>query len=54
MLTRSEQVRHARAELEAIAAALRLDELAKLVALGRRLLEHTETPGEQVLRLEAP
>jgi hypothetical protein len=38
--TPSEDARHARAELDAIVAALRLDELAQLVALGRRLLEH--------------
>jgi hypothetical protein len=42
MLTSSEQARHARAELEAIAAALRVHELALLVALGRRLLEQNE------------
>jgi hypothetical protein len=40
MLTPSETARLARAELETIASALRVDELAKLVALGRRLLEH--------------
>lgn len=39
LLTPSDHARYARAELEAIAAALRADELAQLVALGRRLLE---------------
>jgi len=39
MLTTSEHARHARAELDAIAAALRLSELAQLVVLGRRLLD---------------
>jgi hypothetical protein len=41
MLTRSDHARHARAELEAIVAALRVDELAQLVALGRRLLDES-------------
>ena len=39
MLTTSEHARRARAELDAIAAALRLNELEQLVVLGRRLLE---------------
>jgi hypothetical protein len=43
-MTPSERARHARAELEAIVAALRVDELAQLVALGRRLLEHELDP----------
>jgi hypothetical protein len=43
-MTQSETARHARAELETIAAGLRLHELARLVALGRRLLEQRETP----------
>ena len=43
-MTQSETARHARAELETIAAGLRLHELARLVALGRRLLEQGETP----------
>lgn len=38
-LTPSECARHARAELETIIAALRVHELAQLVALGRHLLE---------------
>lgn len=42
MLTPSEQARLTRAELEAIVAALRIHELAQLVALGRRLLERGE------------
>jgi hypothetical protein len=42
--TPSETARHARAELEAIAAALRVPELARLVELGRRLLEQTNEP----------
>ncbi len=42
MLTPSEHARLARAELEAIVAALRFDELAQLVALGRRLLERDD------------
>jgi hypothetical protein len=49
MLTPSEHARHARAELDAIVAALRVHELAQLVALGRRLLGETEdcvTPRE--------
>jgi hypothetical protein len=39
MLTPSERARHARAELEAIAAALPVHELVRLVALGRTLIE---------------
>ncbi len=42
MLTPSEHARLARAELEAIVAALRFDEIAQLVALGRRLLERDD------------
>lgn len=42
MLTPSDHARHARAELEAIAAALRVHELAQLVALARRLAEHSD------------
>jgi hypothetical protein len=38
-ITASERARHARAELEAIVAALRLHELAELVAHGREILE---------------
>jgi hypothetical protein len=40
MLTPSENARLARAELDAIVSALRLHELAQLVALGRRLLDN--------------
>ncbi len=43
-MTPSETAHHARAELETFAAGLRLHELARLVALGRRLLEQRETP----------
>ena len=42
MTTPSETARHARAELETIAAGLRVHELTQLVALGRRLLEQRE------------
>ena len=48
-MTPSETARHARAELETIAAGLRLHELARLVALGRRLLEQGETPAREWL-----
>ncbi|MCC7542605.1 MAG: hypothetical protein IT379_40695 [Deltaproteobacteria bacterium] len=39
MRTPSEEARLARAELEAIVAGLRVNELAVLVALGRRMLD---------------
>ena len=39
-MTQSEAARHARAELETIAAGLCLHDLARLVELGRRLFEH--------------
>jgi hypothetical protein len=48
MLTRSEHARFARAELEAIIAALRVHELAQLVALGRKLLDQDQAAGNAV------
>ncbi len=42
LTTPSENARHARAELEAIIASLRLGELAALLELGRKLLEQAE------------
>ena len=39
MITPSEQARYARAELEALAASLRLRELARLIELARKLHE---------------
>jgi hypothetical protein len=57
MLTPSEHARLARAELETIVAALRVHELAQLVALGRRLLDQDQAaedavglPGREKLR----
>jgi hypothetical protein len=41
-MTPSETARRFRAELDTIAAALRAHELARLVALGRKLLEQAE------------
>jgi hypothetical protein len=38
-MTTSEAARHVRAELETITAGLQLHELARLLELGRRLLE---------------
>jgi hypothetical protein len=38
-MTTSEAARHVRAELETIAAGLQLHELARLLELGRRLIE---------------
>jgi hypothetical protein len=52
MLTPSETARLARAELETIASALRVDELAKLVALGRRLLEHDAERAREAVSFE--
>jgi hypothetical protein len=43
-MTASETARHARAELETIASCLQVHELARLVALGRKLLEQPEAP----------
>lgn len=40
-MTISEEARHARAELEAIAAGLPLRDLARLLALGRQLCERS-------------
>ena len=42
--TPSEQARHVRAELEAIAASLRLLELEELLIHGRALLERATCP----------
>jgi hypothetical protein len=50
MLTPSEHARLARAELDVIVAALRVDELAQLVALGRRLLDQDQTGEDDVGR----
>lgn len=50
MLTTSEHARHARAELDAIAAALRLSELEKLVVLGRRLIEQSSERSADTFR----
>ncbi len=45
--TTSEAARHVRAELETIAAGLPLRELARLLALGRRLVdEQAEAAGD--------
>jgi hypothetical protein len=41
MLTNSERARLVRAELETIAAALQLEELAELLVIGRKLLEQS-------------
>lgn len=41
-MTPSENARSVRAELEAIVAALRGDELLQLVVLGRRLMDASE------------
>lgn len=52
MLTTSDHARLARAELDAIAAALRLSELEQLVVVGRRLLG--QDPGRDgALRMHA-
>ena len=45
-MTTSQHVRYLRAEIEAIAASLRVPELARLLALGRRLLEAQDAPNE--------
>jgi len=42
MRTTSEVARHVRAELETIAAGLQLRELARLLEVGRRLLEEQD------------
>ena len=47
-MTTSEAARHVRAELETIAAGLQLHELARLLELGRRLLD------DQSVRIDAP
>jgi hypothetical protein len=41
-MTQSEAARHVRAEIETIAAGLRLHELARLLEVGRRLLEEQD------------
>ena len=41
-MTTSEVARHVRAELETITAGLQLHELARLLELGRRLLEEQD------------
>ena len=41
-LTPSDRARSVRAELEVIAASLNADELARLVLLGRRILDASE------------
>ena len=43
-MTTSEAARHVRAELETIAAGLQLRELARLLEVGRRLLEEQDAP----------
>ena len=45
-MTASQQARYMRAEIEAIAASLRVPELAQLLALGRCLLEAQDVPTE--------
>jgi len=45
-MTTSQHARHMRAEIEAIAASLRVHELARLLALGRLLLEVQDAPDE--------
>ncbi len=46
-MTPSENARSVRAELEAIVAALRGDELLQLVVLGRRLMDASEDTTER-------
>jgi len=45
-MTTSQHARYLRAEIEAIAASLRVHELARLLALGRGLLEAQDAPSE--------
>jgi hypothetical protein len=48
--TPSEEARYARAELETIAAALQVHELAELVGLGREILGRCEAPNREARR----
>ena len=45
-MTTSQHARYMRAEIEAIAASLRVHELARLLAVGRSLLEVQDAPEE--------
>jgi len=50
-MTTSEVARHVRAELEALASGLPLEELVQLLAVGRRLLEERDArAGRETLR----
>jgi hypothetical protein len=52
-MTTSETARHARAELETIAAGLGLRELAHLVAIGRRMAEACGAADEEAFARSA-
>jgi len=46
-MTTSQHARYMRAEIEAIAASLRVHELARLLELGRVLLEVQDAPDDE-------